>query len=92
MPLNEECGLLEWVNNTVALRAILTKLYEREKKKVFVSSKGTWTAISPAYGLSSLSPTQSTASWIMPELRVPQKPQESLSKRFYLSTFHIPLS
>jgi phosphatidylinositol kinase/protein kinase (PI-3 family) len=36
MPLNEECGLLEWVNNTIALRAILTKLYEREKKKVFV--------------------------------------------------------
>ena len=24
-------------NNTIALRAILTKLYEREKKKVFVS-------------------------------------------------------
>ncbi|KAJ9093722.1 hypothetical protein QFC21_006318 [Naganishia friedmannii] len=35
MPLNEECGLLEWVNNTVPLRSILTKLYEREKKKVF---------------------------------------------------------
>jgi serine/threonine-protein kinase ATR len=37
MPLNEECGLLEWVNNTVPLRSILTKLYERDKKKVFVS-------------------------------------------------------
>lgn len=38
MPLNEECGLLEWVNNTVPLRSILTKLYEREKKKVFVGA------------------------------------------------------
>ena len=27
-PLNEECGLLEWVNNTQGLRHIVTKLYK----------------------------------------------------------------
>ena len=27
-PLNEECGLLEWVNNTQGLRHIITKLYK----------------------------------------------------------------
>ena len=28
VPLNEECGLLEWVPNTVGLRNILCKLYQ----------------------------------------------------------------
>lgn len=28
IPLNEECGIIEWVNNTAALRHILTKLYK----------------------------------------------------------------
>ncbi len=37
MPLNEECGMLEWVNNTVALRPILTRLYEARGVKIFVS-------------------------------------------------------
>ncbi|KAF3701011.1 Serine/threonine-protein kinase atr [Channa argus] len=27
IPLNEECGIIEWVNNTAGLRHILTKLY-----------------------------------------------------------------
>ena len=27
-PLNEECGLLEWVNNTTGLRPILLRLYK----------------------------------------------------------------
>ncbi|XP_074547648.1 serine/threonine-protein kinase ATR [Halichoeres trimaculatus] len=28
IPLNEECGIIEWVNNTAGLRYILTKLYK----------------------------------------------------------------
>ena len=27
VPLNEECGLIEWVNNTTGYRSIMTKLY-----------------------------------------------------------------
>ncbi|WVQ82128.1 hypothetical protein IAT38_004256 [Cryptococcus sp. DSM 104549] len=37
MPLNEECGLLEWVSNTHALKKILDKGYERHGKKVFLT-------------------------------------------------------
>lgn len=28
IPLNDECGIIEWVNNTAGLRPILTKLYK----------------------------------------------------------------
>ncbi|WWC71522.1 uncharacterized protein I206_105480 [Kwoniella pini CBS 10737] len=35
MPLNEECGLLEWVANTNALKSILEKGYGRYGKKVY---------------------------------------------------------
>lgn len=35
MPLNEECGLIEWVPNTSALKRILEEGYERHKKKVY---------------------------------------------------------
>ena len=37
MPLNEECGLLEWVSNTNALKSVLEKGYARHGKKVYVS-------------------------------------------------------
>ena len=37
MPLNEECGLLEWVSNTNALKRILEKEYARQNKKIYVS-------------------------------------------------------
>uniref|UniRef100_A0AAY4APV8 Serine/threonine-protein kinase ATR n=1 Tax=Denticeps clupeoides TaxID=299321 RepID=A0AAY4APV8_9TELE len=30
IPLNEECGIIEWVNNTAGLRHILTKLYKEK--------------------------------------------------------------
>ena len=33
-PLNEVCGLLEWVNNTTGLRHILVKLYKEVGKYV----------------------------------------------------------
>ena len=36
-PLNEECGLLEWVNNTHPLRQILLKSYK--EKGLTTSSK-----------------------------------------------------
>lgn len=36
-PLNEECGMLEWVNHTIPLKVILTKGYERQQKKVFTN-------------------------------------------------------
>ncbi|KAK3088453.1 hypothetical protein FSP39_019387 [Pinctada imbricata] len=32
IPLNEECGLIEWVNNTHGLRNILVKLYKERGK------------------------------------------------------------
>lgn len=28
IPLNEECGLIEWVKNTIGLRHILLKAYD----------------------------------------------------------------
>lgn len=37
MPLNEECGLLEWVSNTKAFKSILMEGYNRYSKKVYVS-------------------------------------------------------
>nr|XP_019011517.1 uncharacterized protein I206_03617 [Kwoniella pini CBS 10737]OCF50298.1 hypothetical protein I206_03617 [Kwoniella pini CBS 10737] len=37
MPLNEECGLLEWVANTNALKSILEKGYGRYGKKVYTN-------------------------------------------------------
>lgn len=37
MPLNEECGLLEWVVNTHALKNILEKGYTRQGKRIWVS-------------------------------------------------------
>uniref|UniRef100_A0A4W3HYM3 Serine/threonine-protein kinase ATR n=1 Tax=Callorhinchus milii TaxID=7868 RepID=A0A4W3HYM3_CALMI len=37
IPLNEECGLVEWVNNTAGLRNILNKLYK--EKGVFMTGK-----------------------------------------------------
>jgi serine/threonine-protein kinase ATR len=37
MPLNEECGLLEWVVNTHALKNILEKGYQRHNKRIWVS-------------------------------------------------------
>jgi phosphatidylinositol kinase/protein kinase (PI-3 family) len=37
MPLNEECGLLEWVANTHALKNILEKGYSRQGKRIWVS-------------------------------------------------------
>lgn len=44
MPLNEECGLLEWVNNTVAFRSICEKAYARQNKKLYVSERKLKTA------------------------------------------------
>jgi len=38
MPLNEECGLLEWVANTHALKNILEKGYQRQGKRIWVST------------------------------------------------------
>ncbi|KAJ8270327.1 hypothetical protein GJAV_G00113060 [Gymnothorax javanicus] len=37
IPLNEECGIVEWVNNTAGLRHILTKLYK--EKGIYFSGK-----------------------------------------------------
>lgn len=33
IPLNEECGIIEWVNNTAGLRHILTKLYKERGRR-----------------------------------------------------------
>ncbi|XP_047467138.1 serine/threonine-protein kinase ATR [Mugil cephalus] len=37
IPLNEECGIIEWVNNTAGLRHILTKLYK--DRGIYLSGK-----------------------------------------------------
>ncbi|KAG7457149.1 hypothetical protein MATL_G00243500 [Megalops atlanticus] len=37
IPLNEECGIIEWVNNTEGLRHILTKLYK--EKGIYIAGK-----------------------------------------------------
>jgi hypothetical protein len=34
--LNEECGLVEWVNNTIPVRAVLLKYYEQKGIKSWV--------------------------------------------------------
>ncbi|OCF57218.1 hypothetical protein L486_04674 [Kwoniella mangroviensis CBS 10435] len=39
MPLNEECGLLEWVANTNALKSILEKGYQRHNKRIYIWNK-----------------------------------------------------
>lgn len=39
MPLNEECGLLEWVVNTNALKNILEKGYQRHNKRIWVGPR-----------------------------------------------------
>lgn len=38
VPLNEECGLIEWVPNVVVLRSILNKLYARHNVPPWVSA------------------------------------------------------
>ncbi|XP_013910306.1 PREDICTED: serine/threonine-protein kinase ATR [Thamnophis sirtalis] len=37
IPLNEECGIIEWVNNTAGLRNILIKLYK--EKGIYMTGK-----------------------------------------------------
>nr|WPS94695.1 serine/threonine-protein kinase [Naematelia aurantialba] len=37
MPLNEECGLLEWVSNTNALKSILEKGYASKGQRIYTS-------------------------------------------------------
>ncbi|XP_070697802.1 serine/threonine-protein kinase ATR [Pempheris klunzingeri] len=37
IPLNEECGIIEWVNNTAGLRHILTRLYK--ERGIYLSGK-----------------------------------------------------
>ncbi|KAL3865678.1 hypothetical protein ACJMK2_043042 [Sinanodonta woodiana] len=49
IPLNEECGLIEWVNNTSGLRNILLKLY---KEKGLYTSGRELKSIAPAHGSS----------------------------------------
>lgn len=36
IPLNEECGIIEWVNNTTGLRHILTKLYKERGTFIYI--------------------------------------------------------
>jgi phosphatidylinositol kinase/protein kinase (PI-3 family) len=37
MPLNEECGLLEWVAHTNAFKNILEEGYTRQGKRLYTS-------------------------------------------------------
>lgn len=87
MPLNEECGLLEWVNNTVPLRSILTKLYEREKKKVFVSTQEQHRDAPLAYHLSvkrHLQRSRQCSSWWSCRIRKGFQNQGPESVRLHL--------
>jgi phosphatidylinositol kinase/protein kinase (PI-3 family) len=35
-PLNDECGLCQWVNNTIPLRNILQKVYSSKGIQIYV--------------------------------------------------------
>ena len=37
--LNEECGFIQWVPNTIPVRPVLIKKYEERGIKLFVRSK-----------------------------------------------------
>ena len=39
VPLNEECGLIEWVRNTVPIRNIFKTLYDRRNLSLHVGHK-----------------------------------------------------
>ena len=39
VPLNEECGLIEWVRNTIPIRNIFKTLYDRRKLSLHVGYK-----------------------------------------------------
>ena len=77
MPLNEECGLLEWVSNTSALKTILDKGYARYGKKTWVSESFPLTLI--ASHRSSIS-----SSMLRPKARTSTESTSS-SARFSLS-------
>lgn len=57
LPLNEECGLLEWVNDTHAYRNILVEIYRAKNMytrgqeiKNLLPNKGTSTELVPLVG------------------------------------------
>ena len=39
VPLNEECGLIEWVRNTVPIRTIFKSLYDRRNLNLHVGHR-----------------------------------------------------
>jgi len=55
MPLNEECGMLEWVPNTLPLRNILIKGYDRREVKTYVSRSAA-ICEAPVFGVSNMVP------------------------------------
>lgn len=77
MPLNEECGLLEWVSNTNALKRILEKEYARQGKKIYVSR-----IVPRIWPLLELitSPTSCMSRWILPK-EPDLRPRSRLSRK-----------
>ncbi|KAL5004570.1 hypothetical protein ScPMuIL_018026 [Solemya velum] len=82
IPLNEECGLIEWVNNTSGLRHILMKLY---KEKGMYTSGRELKAMMP-----SLQSSIETKLQIYKQKLLPRHPP--VFKEWYLRTFPDPTS
>ncbi|XP_012937158.1 serine/threonine-protein kinase ATR [Aplysia californica] len=81
-PLNEECGLIEWVNNTTGLRHILVKLYK--EKGLYMSGKEL-KALMP-----SLHSSLETKMTIYKEKLLPRHPQ--MLPEWFMRTFPDPTS
>ena len=49
VPLNEECGLIEWVRNTVPIRTIFKTLYDRRNLNLHVGYRYSTYLLALAY-------------------------------------------
>ncbi|XP_059175094.1 serine/threonine-protein kinase ATR-like isoform X2 [Physella acuta] len=81
-PLNKECGLIEWVNNTTGLRHVLLKLYKQ--RGIFMTGKEL-TALKPP-----LNASIETKMKIFKEKLLPKHPP--LFPEWFLRTFPDPTS
>ncbi|XP_023568719.1 serine/threonine-protein kinase ATR [Octodon degus] len=82
IPLNDECGIIEWVNNTAGLRPILTKIYK--EKGVYMTGKELRQCMLPK------SSTLSEKFKVFQELLLPRHPP--VFHEWFLRTFPDPTS
>ncbi|KAL1781523.1 serine serine/threonine-protein kinase ATR [Sigmodon hispidus] len=82
IPLNDECGIIEWVNNTAGLRPILTKIYK--EKGVYMTGKELRQCMLPK------SAALSEKLKVFQELLLPRHPP--VFHEWFLRTFPDPTS